>query len=338
MRTLFKAALAFLLTTGLSFSVLANQVDELLAKIDEDIDAKRLSTPADNNAIEKIWRFKDLAPYDQRINDRVQRVGSVYVDLANRAIAQKHFSKAQAYLDNAWSISFLTPGLESSQDKLDGIFDGSSVAKKPAPKPKAVAKAAPKPKAVAKAAPKKDNSAAKAKQAKREKELAAARLAKQKAEAEAAAKRRAEAEANERRLAIARQEEQAKRDAAAKLAALQAQRDRAQLAAKAINEAEETSKPIAGFDLDQELIDGRETREIRTALEPICQEIINNDASVVLRTQTTSDYRWLTVRLTLCVRRLDKGFRLRHSHQQVADTTPSISLHPGRESALLKDI
>lgn len=86
------------------------------------------------------------------------------------------------------------------------------------------------------------------------------------------------------------------------------------------------------------MIDGRETREIRTALEPICQEIINNDASVVLRTQTTSDYRWLTVRLTLCVRRLDKGFRLRHSHQQVADTTPSISLHPGRESALLKDI
>lgn len=155
MRTLFKAALAFLLTTGLSFSVLANQVDELLAKIDEDINAKRLSTPADNNAIEKIWRFKDLAPYDQRINDRVQRVGSVYVDLANRAIAQKRFSKAQAYLDNAWSISFLTPGLESSQDKLDGIFDGSSVAKKSAPKPKAVAKAAPKPKAVAKAAPKK---------------------------------------------------------------------------------------------------------------------------------------------------------------------------------------
>jgi len=194
---------------------------------------------------------------------------------------------------------------------------------------------------VAKAAPKKDDSQAKAKQAALAKQKAAqeaARLAKQKAEQEAAAKRRAAAEERERRLAIQRQEEKAKREAAAKLAALQAQREKAKLAAEIINDAKETSKPIADFNLDQELIEGRETREIRTALEPICQEIINNDASVVLHTQTTSDYRWLTVRLTLCVRRIDRGFRLRHSHEQVADAQPSISLHPGRDSALLKEI
>jgi len=335
MKTFFKVALACLLSTGMASIVLAGPADDLLSQIDADIAAKRLSTPEGNNAIEKIWEFKDLAPYDQRINSRVQQVGSVYVDLANRAITRKRFSQAQSYLDNAWSIAYLTPGLEGTQDKLDKLFKGSSVAKKAAPKP------APKPKQVAKAAPKKDDSQAKAKQAALAKQKAAqeaARLAKQKAEQEAAAKRRAAAEERERRLAIQRQEEKAKREAAAKLAALQAQREKAKLAAEIINDAKETSKPIADFNLDQELIEGRETREIRTALEPICQEIINNDASVVLHTQTTSDYRWLTVRLTLCVRRIDRGFRLRHSHEQVADAQPSISLHPGRDSALLKEI
>jgi len=327
MRTFFKAAITLLLTAGLASAAFAQSADELLSQIDADINAKRLSTPAGNNAIEKIWQFKDIAPFDQRINSRVKRVGSVYVDLAKSAITRKKYSQAQSYLDNAWSISYLTPGLESTQDNLDSLFNGSSVAKKSTPK-----KAAPKQVA------KKDDSKAKAEQAKREQAQAAARLAKKKAEEEAAAKRRAEAEARERRLAIQRQEARAKSEAAAKLAQLKAQRERAELAARAINEAKETSKPIAAFDLNQELIDDRQTRQIRASLEPICQEIVNNDASVVLHTQNTSDYRWLTVRLTLCVRRIDKGFRLRHSHQQVSEAEPSISLHPGRDEALLKEI
>ncbi len=95
-------------------------------------------------------------------------------------------------------------------------------------------------------------------------------------------------------------------------------------------------KSIADFDLNQDLIDNRETKGIRSALSPICKEIIDNDASVVLNTRSKQDYRWLTVRLTLCVRRIDKGFRLRHSHNEVADDSPSISLHPGRSMSLLQ--
>ncbi len=330
MKTLFKTALTLLLVSVISNGALADtKADQLLAKIDADISAKRLSTPANNNAIEKIWQFKSIAPYDQRINSRVYKVGKIYVDLANQAIAGKNYTQAQLHLDNVWMLAYLTPGLEATQDKLDKVFNGSAVAKaKPAPKPEA------KPVTVAK---KDTSSADKAKQAAREKELAAARLAKQKAEKEAAERRRA-AEEKERKLAQLRKEEQAKREAAAKLATLKAQREKASAAAVALNKAEETSKPIADFDLNQELIDGRETRQIRTALQPICQEIIDNEASVVLHTRTTQDYRWLTVRLTLCVRRIDKNFRLRHSHQQVADQEPSISLHPGRSMSLLKKV
>lgn len=323
MKSLFKSALASLLIS-LPFTVMADaELDSLLNKIDADISAKRLSTPAGNNAIEKIWQFKDRAPYDQRINSRAYKVGKSYVKLANNATASKQFSKAQSYLDNAWMLAFLTPGLDAAQDKLDKLYNSKAVAKK-APAKKAT-------KQVAKATTKKSGKSAaqiKAEKAAKAKQLAIAKAKAKKQEAQ----RRKDAEARERRLAKQRKEESAKRQAAAKLAALEEKRKRA----SAQQQAVEATKSIADFSLDQELIDGRETREIRQALVPICQEIIDNEASVVLHTRTLQDYRWLTVRLTLCVRRIDKGFRLRHSHKLVADTEPSVSLHPGRSMSLLK--
>lgn len=322
MKYLFKSALVSLLLALPTVAMADAELDALLNKIDSDIAAKRLSSPANNNAIDKIWQFKNIAPYDQRINSRVYQVGKIYVGLANTATSKKHYSKAQTYLDNAWMLAFLTPGLESAQDKLDGLYNTTSIAKKKAPaKKKQVAKATPK-------ATGKTAAQIKAEEAAKAKKLAAAKAKAQKD----AAKRRKEAEARERRLAQQRQEDAAKRQAAAKLAALKAQRERASKQANAV----EITKSLADFALDQELIDGRETREIRQALTPICQEIIDNEASIVLHTRTLQDYRWLTVRLTLCVRRIDKGFRLRHSHQQIAEGEPSVSLHPGRTMSLMK--
>ena len=318
MKSLIQSALILTLTVLVSFTASANeQLDGLLSKIDSDIAAKRLSNPAGNNAIEKIWQFKALAPYDQRINSRAYKVGEVYVTLANKSISAKRYSQAQLHLDKAWMLAYLTPGLESAQDSLDKVYKSGSksqVAKKSKPAAK---------KQVAKT-----NDSAKKK-----KQLAAAKLAKQKADKQAAERRRL-AEEKERRLAKLRKEEAAKAKAAQKLAALEAKRKKAaMLASKSI---EVSSKSIADFNLDQNLIDNRETREIRSALGPICKEIIDNDASVVLNTRNKQDYRWLTVRLTLCVRRIDKGFRLRHSHKEVAEGEPSISLHPGRSMSLLQ--
>ena len=318
MKSLIQSVIILTFTALISLTASANeQLDGLLSKIDSDIAAKRLSNPAGNNAIEKIWQFKALAPYDQRINSRAYKVGEVYVTLANKSISAKRYSQAQLHLDKAWMLAYLTPGLESAQDSLDKVYKSGSksqVAKKSKPAAK---------KQVAKT-----NDSAKKK-----KQLAAAKLAKQKADKQAAERRRL-AEEKERRLAKLRKEEAAKAKAAQKLAALEAKRKKAaMLASKSI---EVSSKSIADFNLDQNLIDNRETREIRSALGPICKEIIDNDASVVLNTRNKQDYRWLTVRLTLCVRRIDKGFRLRHSHKEVAEGEPSISLHPGRSMSLLQ--
>lgn len=325
MKSIIRSALAYTLFALASNVTFADaQLDELLVKIDADISAKRLSTPEGNNAIQKIWQFKALAPYDQRINHRVYQVGEVYVNLANQARGKKQYAQAQVYLDNVWMLAYLTPGLEQAQDELDKVFKGSGSVAKAAPKPAAPAKP------VAKATTTKKDSAAD--KARKEKELAAAKAAKAKAEKEAA-QRRKELEEKERRLAQLRKEEEAKRQAAAKLAALEAQRKKA---AKEVEAAEETSKPIAEFNLNQDLIDSRKIRDVRTNLEPICQEILDNEASIVLHTRTVQDYRWLTVRLTLCVRRLDKSFRLRHSNQLISEGAPSVTLHPSRSMSLLK--
>ncbi len=340
MNTLLKSAFAAVLALTLSNLVSAQTKPEaLLSQIDADIAAQRYSTPAGNNAIEKIFLFKSIAPYDQRVTSRVNKVGEFYVELANKAIASKDYDKAQSYLDKSWMLSYLTPGLSSAQDKLDGLFTpGSSVAKAEPPKP-APAKPAPQPvakkddaaekaaraKALAdqKAAEARALAAKKAAEAKRQKQLAAKEAAQEKA--------RQAALAEERRLAEQRREAEKKAQAAAKLATLKAQRERA----LAMRNQEETEPALANFDLSQTLIDDRNTRQIRDELTPICQEILDNEASVVLHTKTPQDYRWLTVRLTLCVRRLDKSFRLRHSYQ-MADSEPAISLHPGRNISLLK--
>ncbi len=122
MTLLIRTALISFFLTLLSPAALAEtDLDGLLAKIDADISAKRLSTPSNNNAIDKIWQFKAVAPYDQRINSRANEVGSIYVDLAHKQISAKRYTKAQSYLDNAWMLSYLTPGLESAQDNLDNV-------------------------------------------------------------------------------------------------------------------------------------------------------------------------------------------------------------------------
>lgn len=316
MKALLNAAL--IVVSLLVATAHAENLDELLAKIDADIAAKRLSTPASNNAIDKIWQFKALAPYDQRINSRVYQVGEVYVSLANSAISKNDPDKAQDYLDKVWSLAYLTPGLEAAQDKIEAMD------KRPAKK--AVAQTS--------APAKKDDSKAREAAERKARQLAQEKAAREKAEREAAERRRQQAEARERALAQKRREEEAKRKAAQKLAMLKQQRERAtEIRA---GEIDVETKPIAEFALDQALIDGRERGEIRDELEPICQEILDNQASVVLNTRTLQDYRWLTVRLTLCVRRLDKSFRLRHSFNQVPEADPSISLHPGRSMSLYK--
>lgn len=359
------AALAF----SMNSQAATQDLDQLLSKIEANINAQRLAKPAGNNAIEGIDAFRAQAPYDFRITPLIFKVGESYVALANKAIDKKEFTQAQAYLDIAWKVAALTPGLEETQEKNDKLSKGKSSS------PKVIAKGP------SKAELKKQKALADAAAAER-KRLDDERKKKQnevkKAKAAAAKKAAADKKAKEeaerkRRIAndkLQKQKEQAAKDAAKKNsqkskvaskpvekveAVKKTEKPKQQKAVTIVKKVErktapiivgeespigngvETSEPIASYPLPQEMISNRDRAAIRQNLEPICKAILDNDASIVLHAESKSDYRWLAVRLTLCTRRLDSGFRLRHSFMEETSSEPSISLHPARNSALIGD-
>ena len=376
MKHIFIAAAIVL---SMNVQAATQDLDQLLSKIEADISNQRLAKPAGNNALEGIQAFRAQAPFDFRITPLIFKFGESYVSLANKAIDNEDFSEAQNYLDMAWKVAALTPGLEDAQERNDTLSKGKAsspkvVSQGPSAadlkKQKALADAAAaerkridaerirKQKAdkAAKAAAVKQAAAdKKAKQAaerqrridneklQKQRELAAQKAAKKEQEL---AKELASAETEKARLlALAAQKEaKAKSERAAKLAqakpVVRAERKSTPIqvgGVSPIGQGEETSEAIATFPLANDMIANRD-RSISDSLVASCQAIIDNEASVVIHAETKSDYRWLTVRLTLCTRRLDSSFRLRHSYAENGSSEPFISLHPGRNSALIGEI
>jgi len=349
--------IAAALVLSMNSHAATQDLDQLLNKIEADIKAQRLAKPTGNNALEGIDAFRAQAPFDYRITPLIYKFGESYVSLANKAIAKKKYNQAQGYLDIAWQVASLTPGLEEAQAKNDKLSAGKA---KPTKKkgPSAAELKQQKALAATAAAEKKRLDNERRNKAKADKNAKIA--ANKKAQADKKAKQQAE---KQRRLAADKAQKSKNKSAAdaakkqelnRQLAAAEAEKARLEALAKKskaspvvktapkvaagtaviTTEAKETSAPIASYPLAQDKIANR-NRDISVDLEPICKAILDNDASIVLHTGTKADYRWLTVRLTLCTRRLDSGFRLRHSFQAEANEGPFMTLHPARNTALI---
>lgn len=370
------AALVF----GMNTHAATEDLDELLTKIEADISAQRLAKPAGNNALERIDAFRAQAPFDYRITPLIFKFGESYVALANKAIDKKKYAQAQGYLDIAWQIAALTPGLEATQEKNDKLSGGKTSTKKTAKKgPTQAELKKQKALAAAAAAEKKRLDAERKKKAQADKKAKAVAAKKaaadKKAKQEAERKRRLANEKLQKQKAQAAKDKSQKDKLAKQLAAAEAEKARLQALAdkKTASQAKVTKQPakaekpapkavvkkapteikigkatpigkgvettsaLASYPLPQDKIINRD-RKISQDLVPICKAIIDNDASIVLHTATKSDYRWLTVRLTLCTRRLDAGFRLRHSFKADDSTEPFMTLHPARSTALIGNI
>lgn len=333
---LFAPFVALALVFAMPTQAAKQSLDELLSGIKADIAAKRLSTPVGNNALAKIQQYRQQAPYDFRVTPLVYQWGEAYVALANNAIAQKDYAKAQGYLDIVWPVAALTPGLEAAQasiDKAGGVQVAPQPAKPAGPTPaeierqRQVAAAAAAERARIEADRKKQQA-----EAQRQQELA-----KKQAEEELA--KRQEQERARRAAVAAAAKQEASTIAVAPVVA--APVIAAAITSKEVEqiwaEAEEESAPIASYPIDAKLLVERDRDGMQKALAPICKAILDNDASVVVHSKSTADYRWLTVRLTLCMRYEDSSFRLRYSHKNDAkDGEPYISLHPARDVSLIK--
>jgi colicin import membrane protein len=324
--------IAAALVLGMNAHAATEDLDELLSKIEADINAQRLAEPAGNNALEGIDTFRSQAPFDFRITPLIFKLGESYVALANKAMAEKKYSQAQDYLDIAWRVSALTPGLDAAQEKNDKLSDGKARAKKlTAQGPSASELKAQKALAAAAIAERKRIDK------ERKNKLRANKQAKaDKAEKAAADKKARQETERKRRLADAKLQKLKQQVRLQSLA--QEKTTPIRIAQETpIGNGVETSSPIASYPLSQDKISDRD-RGIRQDLVDICKAIIDEDASIVLHADNKGDYRWLTVRLTLCTRRLDPSFRLRHSFDNKTTNKPFIALHPSRSRALLGDM
>jgi colicin import membrane protein len=362
--------IAAVLALSMNSHAATQDLDQLLSKIEADIKAQRLAKPAGNNALERIDTFRSQAPFDFRITPLIFKFGESYVSLANKAMAKKQFDQAQGYLDIAWQVAALTPGLEAAQEKNDKLSGGkASASKSTSQGPSAAELKEQRALAAAASAEKKrldaerkkkasDDKRAKAEQAKK---AAADRKAKQETER----KRRIANEAQQKQKAKAEKDKNQKDNLQKQLAAAEAEKARLQSLASqkskpvaatpvkpqntrapapikivtetSIGKGIETSSAIASYPLPQDKISNRD-RGISQDLVPICKAIIDNEASIVLHAASKGDYRWLTVRLTLCTRRLDPSFRLRHSFDNEPNNEPFMTLHPARNTALIGDM
>ncbi|MFT4906202.1 MAG: colicin import membrane protein [Oleispira sp.] len=360
--------IAAALALSMNSHAATQDLDQLLSKIEADIKAQRLTNPAGNNALERIDTFRSQAPFDFRITPLIFKFGESYVSLANKAMAKKQYSQAQGYLDTAWQVAALTPGLEAAQEKNDKLSGGKASAKKAVSKgpsaaelkkQKALAASAAAEKKRLDAERKNKANADKKAKAAATKKAAADRKAKQEAERtrrlanEKLQKEKAQAAKNQsnkdnlKKQLAAAEAEKARLQSLAKqkakpVAAVKTQQSRAATPIRIAEETPigngiETSSAIASYSLPQDKISNRD-RGISDDLVPICKAIIDEDASIVLHADSKGDYRWLTVRLTLCTRRLDPSFRLRHSFDNETTSEPFITLHPSRSTALLGDM
>jgi colicin import membrane protein len=361
--------IAAVLALSMNSHAATQDLDQLLSKIKADIKAQRLTNPAGNNALERIDTFRSQAPFDFRITPLIFKFGESYVSLANKAMAEKQYSQAQSYLDTVWQVAALTPGLEAAQEKNDKLSGGkASETKSTSRGPSAAELKEQRALADAAVAEKKRLDAERTKKANSDKQAKVASAKKaaadRKEKQEAERKRRLANEKLQKQKAQATKDQSQKDNLQKQLAAAEAEKARLQslankkaqpvVAAKAqgktqnariatpirlgnetpIGKGVETSSAIASYPLPQDKISNRD-RGISQDLVPICKAIIDNDASIVLHAASKGDYRWLTVRLTLCTRRLDPSFRLRHSFDNETDSKPFMTLHPARSTALL---
>lgn len=375
--------LVALLAAAPAFSATPEELDQLLQGIEQDIAAKRLSSPSGNNALDKINEFRGEAPFDFRVVPLAYSWGEAYIVLSKQARANSEYGKAQGYLDKVWRVAALTQGLEEEQRAVDEALVNAGQ-KKPS-----IAAAVSPSRADIERQRKLADAAAKEKQglkveAEKQRKEAAQRKVETERKAIAERERREKVE-RERRAALAaakKAEQQAakvapkpvKRSAPVMsspvdlddialddmLPAVAVTKPRAvkkalpkpsvrtpRVSTKTLKtpvaqstrlwaEASVETTAIKTYEVPVAALAGRD-RKVAEKMGDICQVMVDKDASVVVKTATKSDYRWLAVRLTLCARRLDSGYRLRHSYEPLQKgQAATVALHPPRASSLLE--
>ena len=94
------------------------KITHLLEAAEKDLKARRLTSPAGNNAWEKYQRVLELAPSHPKAIVGMEQVIKSYLDLFDSALIQEDFEKAASYLDRIRSLHPDSPMLEEGEQRL----------------------------------------------------------------------------------------------------------------------------------------------------------------------------------------------------------------------------
>lgn len=81
------------------------KIRELLAAADKDLKENRLATPKGKNAYERYLQVLKLSPQNEEAQQGILKVAERYADLAENALVQDNYVKAQRYLESAKLIN-----------------------------------------------------------------------------------------------------------------------------------------------------------------------------------------------------------------------------------------
>lgn len=97
----------------------AGTIATLLEEADRAVAQLRLTTPADDNALDRYLRVLALAPGHPEARAGIERIVEAYLDLALDATARGDADRARHYLDLAEQVGPGHPGLEPARTRVE---------------------------------------------------------------------------------------------------------------------------------------------------------------------------------------------------------------------------
>ncbi|MEA3413724.1 MAG: SUMF1/EgtB/PvdO family nonheme iron enzyme [Pseudomonadota bacterium] len=99
-------------------AVLHGQLDALLAKAQAAFEARRLTSPSDDNALLYYRKVLELDPDHEGANRGIERVHERYLSWAQNAVSNREYGNAERYLERADTVDPGTEAVKSLRNRM----------------------------------------------------------------------------------------------------------------------------------------------------------------------------------------------------------------------------
>lgn len=99
----------------------SDEIEKLLGLAEQDIEADRLTSPENNNAVERLHKVLAIDPGNRAARDGLEKVVGRYIQLADNAIADRSTRRASTYLAKAEAVAPDGAGIADARARLESV-------------------------------------------------------------------------------------------------------------------------------------------------------------------------------------------------------------------------